>query len=124
SCKANGGLDILLVAMVPRLARRSRHGPPNAILPQSALPCQRPNRSGQYWYPFAEGAALHLPRVSQNLQRPHRHRLLSAAHRGRDRGAHRDLARPWVSPASDWGGGWVWRAGEWRVGGGPRARGA
>ena len=39
-----------------------------------------------------------------------RHRLLSAAHLGRDRGHRRDLARPWVSPASDCGGVWLRRA--------------
>src|SRR5215510_15387410 len=88
-------------------SQEERHGPHNGILPQYALPCERPNRPGQYWYPFAEGAALHLPRVSQNLQRPQRDRLLSAAHLGRDRGARGDLARSWVSPASDRGGFWV-----------------
>ncbi len=36
-----------------------------------------------------------------------RHGLLSAAHLGRDRGARGDLARPWVSRASDRGGVWV-----------------
>src|SRR5215471_17085055 len=80
---------------------------PFRIFYSLALPCQRPNRPGQYRYPFAEGAALHLPRVSQNLQRPQRDRLLSAAHLGRDRGARGDLARSWVSPASDRGGFWV-----------------
>src|SRR4029453_12237071 len=71
---------------------------------------KRPNWPRQYWYPFAERAALHLPRVSQNLQRPHRDRLLSAAYLGRDRGARGDLARPWVPRASYRGGVWVRRA--------------
>src|SRR4029450_2500141 len=92
---------------VPQRYWEDKHGPHDDILPQSALPCQRPNGPGQYRYPFAEGAALPLPRVSPNLQRPHRHGLLSAAHLGRDRGDHRHLARPWVSRASDRGGVWV-----------------
>ena len=33
--------------------------------------------------------------------------LLSVAHLGRDRGHRGDLARPWVSPASDCGRFWV-----------------
>src|SRR5262249_29692464 len=45
-------------------SQEERHGPHDDILPQLGLPCQRPNRPGQYRYPFAEGAALHLPRVS------------------------------------------------------------
>src|SRR4029453_5923810 len=81
----------------------NHHGPRDDILPQYALSCQRPNWSGQYWYPFAEGAAVHLPRVSQNVQRHHRHRLLSAAYGGRDGGARRDLAPPWMPGASVFG---------------------
>src|SRR5215831_8530537 len=92
---------------VPQRYSEDKHGPHDDILPQSALPCQRPNGPGQYWYPFPEGAALHLPRVSEDLQRPQRHCLLSAADLGRDRDARGDLARPWVSPASDRGGLWV-----------------
>src|SRR5215510_11527661 len=92
---------------VPQRYLEDKHGPHDDILPQSALPCQRPNWYGQYRYPFAEGATLHLPRVSQNLQRPQRDCLLSAAYLGRDRGARGDLARSWVSPASDRGGFWV-----------------
>src|SRR5262249_12520102 len=91
-------------------SQEERHGPHNGILPQSALPCERPNRPGQYWYPCAEGAALPLPRVSHNLQRPHRDRLLPAAHLGRDRGARGDLARPWVPRASHRSSVWVRRA--------------
>ena len=33
-------------------------------------------RYGHYRYPFAEGAAVHLSRVRQNLQCHHRHGLL------------------------------------------------
>src|SRR4030095_8151144 len=86
------------------------HGPHNHILPQLELLCQRPNGPGQYRDPFAQGTAVHLSRVSEDLQRYKRHGLLSAAHFGRDRGARRDLARPWVSRASDCGGVWVRRA--------------
>src|SRR5215813_7859463 len=68
-------------------SQEERHGPHNGILPPSTLPCERPNRPRQYWYPCAEGAALHLPRVLQNLQRPPRDRRLPAAHLGRDGGA-------------------------------------
>src|SRR5262245_2197681 len=92
---------------VPQRHLEDKHGPHNDILPPSALPRQRSNRPGQYRYPFAEGAALHLPRVPPNVQRPQRHRLLSAAHLGRDRGAGGDLARSWVSSTSDWGGVWL-----------------
>jgi signal transduction histidine kinase len=76
------------------------HGAHDRILSQRALSCQRPNRPRQYWYPFTEGAALHLPRVAQNLQRPQRYSLLPAAHLGRNGGDRRDLARPRVSGAS------------------------
>src|SRR5215813_14177536 len=107
SCKANGGPDILLVAMFSTHSQEERHGPHDDILPQRELSCQRPERPGQYRYPFAEGAAVHLSHVSQNLQRSQRHRLLSAAHLSRDCGARRHLARPWVSRASDCGGVWV-----------------
>src|SRR4029453_8401458 len=91
-------------------SQEERHGPHNGILPQSALPCERQNGPGQYWYPFAEGAALHLPRVRQNLQRHQRHGLLSAAPLGRNRRPHRDLAGPWLSRARDCGGVWILRA--------------
>src|SRR6266581_7191774 len=100
TCNENGG-PTYSSWQASTHSQEDYHGPHNHILPQSALPCQRPNGHGQYRYPFAEGAALHLPRVSQNLQRPQRDRLLSAAHLGRDRGARGDLARPWVSRASD-----------------------
>src|SRR5215471_3056609 len=73
-------------------SQEERHGPHNGMLPPSALPCQRPNRPGPYWDPCAAGAALHLPRVSHNLQRPPRDRLLSAPPLGGDSGARRDLA--------------------------------
>src|SRR5262249_27599815 len=53
-------------------SQEERHGPHDCILPQWALPYQRPNWYGQYRYPCAEGAALPLLRVSQNLQRPQR----------------------------------------------------
>src|SRR5918911_434426 len=64
SCIENGGPDILLVAMFSTHSQEERHGPHNDILPQRALSCQRSNRQGQHRYPFAEGAALHLSRVS------------------------------------------------------------
>src|SRR5262245_23120701 len=80
-------------------SQEDHHGPHHHILPQWELPCQRPNWPGQYWYPFAEGTAVHLSRVSEDLQRHQRHGVLSAAHLGRDRGTRRDLARPWVSRA-------------------------
>src|SRR6266436_1805774 len=85
----------------------NRHGPHHRILPQSRVPCQRANRPRQYWYPFAEGATVHLSRVSQDVQRHQRHGLLSAAHRGRDRGPRRDLARPWLSRTSHCGSFWI-----------------
>src|SRR5215468_5210601 len=88
-------------------SQEDHHGPHNHMLPPCALPCQRPIGPGQHWYPFADGAALHLSRVRQNLQRPPRYSLLSPAHLGRDRGARGDLARSWVSCASDRGGVWV-----------------
>src|SRR6516162_4570249 len=97
SCKANGGPDILLVAMFSTHSQEERHGPHDDMLPQRELSCQRPERPGQYRYPFAEGAAVHLSCVSHNLQRTQRHRLLSAAHFGRDGRDRRDLARPWLS---------------------------
>ena len=81
--------------------------PTTVLRPNTHCHARGQNRPGQYWYPFAAGAALHLPRVSQNLQRHHRHGLLSAAHLGRNRGDGRDLARPRVSRASDRGGVWV-----------------
>src|SRR5499426_1671659 len=86
---------------VPHRYLEDKHGPHHDILPQSALPCQRPNGPRQHRYPFAEGAALHLPCVSPNLQCPQRHGLLSAAHLGGDGGARRDLAGPRVPRASD-----------------------
>src|SRR5262249_33605386 len=86
TCNENGDPDILLLARFHAQPGGAWHGSHDGILPPSALPCQRPNWPGQYRYPFAEGAALHLSRVSQNLQRPQRDGLLSAAHLGRDRG--------------------------------------
>src|SRR5207244_9762157 len=78
TCNENGG-PTYSSWQASTHSQEDYHGPHNHILPQSALPCQRPNGPGQYRYPFAEGAALHLPRVSHNLQRPQRHGLLSAA---------------------------------------------
>src|SRR5215510_12313172 len=43
SCKANGGPDILLVAMFSTHSQEERHGPHECMLPESALPCQRPH---------------------------------------------------------------------------------
>src|SRR3989441_2205567 len=83
-------------------SQEEHYGPHHRLLPQWELPCQRANRQRQYRYPFAQGTAVRLPRVPQNLQRHHRHGLLSAAHCGRDRGPHCDLARPWVPRARDW----------------------
>src|SRR5215475_4259604 len=94
---------------VPQRYLEDKHGPHNYILPPSELPCQRPNGPGQYRYPFAEGTAVHLPRVPEDVQRHHRDGLLSAAHRGRDGEPRRDVARPWVSRASDCGGVWLRR---------------
>src|SRR5690349_2571614 len=107
SCTANGGPDILLVAMFSTHSQEERHGPHDDILPQRELSCQRPERPGQYRYPFAEGAAVHLSCVSEDLQRSQRDRLLSAAHLGRDCGHRGDLARPWLSRASHCGGLWL-----------------
>src|SRR6266571_4330266 len=76
TCNENGG-PTYSSWQASTHSQEDYHGPHNHILPQSALPCQRPNGPGQYRYPFAEGAALHLPRVSHNLQRPQRHGLLS-----------------------------------------------
>src|SRR4030095_9225233 len=105
----NGDQDILLLARFHAQPGGAYHGSHNGILPQERLPCQRPNWQGQYRYPFAEGTAVPLSRVSEDLQRYPRHSLLSAAYLGRDRGYCRDLARPWLSRTSDCSGVWVRR---------------
>src|SRR5438128_9467940 len=112
TCNANGDPDILLVARFHAQPGGAYHGSHDGILPQEALPCQRPNWQGQYRYPCAQGQPVHLPRVSHHLQRYHRHDVLSAAHLGRDRGQRRDRACPWMSRARDCGGFWVRRAHE------------
>src|SRR5215831_9782845 len=63
TCNENGDPDILLLARFHAQPGGAWHGSHDGILPQSALPCQRPNWPGQYRYPFAEGTAVHLPRV-------------------------------------------------------------
>src|SRR6516225_11720867 len=109
TCNENGDPDILLLARFHVQPGGGDHGSHDGILPQSALPCQRPNRPGQYRYPFAEGTVVHLPRVPEDVQCHHRHRVLPPAHRGRDGEPRRDVARPWVSRASDCGGVWIRR---------------
>src|SRR5262245_13904223 len=109
TCNENGDPDILLMARCHAPPGGAWHGSHDGILPQSALPCQRPNWQGQYRYPFAEGTAVHLPRVPEDVQRHHRHGVLPPAHRGRDGEPRRDVARPWVSRASDGGGVWIRR---------------
>src|SRR5215510_10050799 len=104
TCNENGDPDILLLARFHAQPGGAWHGSHDGIRPQSALPCQRPNWQGQYRYPFAEGTAVHLPRVPEDVQRHHRHGVLPLAHRGRDGEPRRDVARPWVSRASDGGG--------------------
>ena len=63
TCNENGDPDILLLARFHAQPEGAYHGSHDGILPQSALPCQRPNWYGQYRYPFTEGTAVHLPRV-------------------------------------------------------------
>src|SRR5215831_13163032 len=109
TCNENGDPDILLLARFHAQPGGVDHGSHDGILPQSALPCQRPNRPGQYRYPFAEGTAVHLPRVPEDVQRHHRHRVVPPAHRGRDGEPRGDVACPWVPRASDCGGLWVRR---------------
>ena len=75
----NGGPAILLLVRSPTLLE-DKHGPHNDILPQYGVPRQRPNRSGEHWHPFAQGQALHLHAVSQDLHRNKRHGLLPPAH--------------------------------------------
>src|SRR5215475_11198671 len=104
------GTSHTLPRNAPPQPQEDGHGPHNRILPQSGVPCQRPNRPGPYWYSFADGTALHLPRVRQTLHRHHRYGLLSAAHLGRNRHPHRDLAGPWLPRASPCGGVWLRRA--------------
>src|SRR5215510_1758969 len=104
TCNENGDPDILLLVRFHAQPGGAWHGSHDSILPQSALPCQRPNWQGQYRYPFAEGTAVHLPRVPEDVQRHHRHGVLPPAHRSRDGEPRRDVARPWVSRASDGGG--------------------
>src|SRR6516225_2536455 len=106
TCNENGDPDILLLARFHAQSGGVDHGSHNGILPQSALPCQRPNRPAQYRYPFAEGTAVHLPRVPEDVQRHQRHRVVPPAHRGRDGEPRGDVACPWVPRASDCGGVW------------------
>ena len=80
------------------------------MVPQSGVSRQRPNRPEEYWHPFAQGQALHLHAVSQDLCRNVRDSLLSPAHCGRPCCADRHVARPWLSGASYCGGLWVRRA--------------
>src|SRR5262249_5325899 len=63
TCNENGDPDILLLVRFHAPPGGAWHGSHDSILPQSALPCQRPHWQGQYRYPFAEGTAVHLPRV-------------------------------------------------------------
>ena len=43
--------------------------PTTHILPQSGVPRQRTNRPGQHWHPLAQGQALPLHGVPQDVQR-------------------------------------------------------
>ena len=52
------------------------HGPPNGMLPQSGVPCQRPNRQGTNRHLLTQGQAVPLYRVSQDVQDHERHRVL------------------------------------------------
>ena len=60
--------------------------PATVFCPDLECPARGRNRPGHYWHPFAEGEAVHLPAVPQDLHRHKRHRLLPAAHRGGNRG--------------------------------------
>src|SRR5262245_3313171 len=104
TCTENGDPDILLLARFHAQPGGAYHGSHDGMLPPSALPCQRPNWYGQYWYPCAAGPAVHLPRVPEDVQRHHRPCVVPPAHRSRDGAPRGDVARPWVSRASDGGG--------------------
>jgi hypothetical protein len=67
---------------VPQRYSEDKHGPHNDMLPPYGVSRQRPNRPGEYWHPFAQGQALHLHAVSQDLYRNVRDRLVPPAHCG------------------------------------------
>src|SRR5262245_49032706 len=73
TCNKNGGPAILLLGMLPGKAQRGESAwtPRRYSAPiRPVLPEAKPVR--HYWSPCAEGAAVYLPCVSQNLQRHYR----------------------------------------------------
>jgi hypothetical protein len=83
------------------------HGPRHHILPQSGVPRQRPNRSGQHSHPFVQGPALPVHGVPQDVQRHDRHRLVSPADLRGDGQPGGDPDGPRVSSTSDRCGVWL-----------------
>ena len=76
------GIPTYSSCLLPRTARRSiswiprpYSAPIDTVMPEA-------KQVGQYQYPFAQGAALHLPRVSEDLQRPQGTVFYPVAHLG------------------------------------------
>src|SRR5439155_12668591 len=75
--KMGGQTYFFLVCSPATPGEEKHHGPRNHILPQSGMPRQRINRSGQRSPPLGHGPPLPVHGVSQDVQRHERHSLLS-----------------------------------------------
>jgi len=84
---------------VPQQRQEKSHGPHSDILPQSALPRQRPKRPGEYSYPRAAGPAVSVHSLPQDLRSHQGHRLLSSADLCGDDQLRGDVDGPRLSAA-------------------------
>jgi hypothetical protein len=88
-------------------SQEESHEPHDRILPQSGVSGQRPNWPGQHRHPFAQGQAVYVYRVPQNVQCHARHGILPSAHCGRNRDLGGDVAGPRLSAPSHRRGVWL-----------------
>ena len=90
-CDKHGGPIILLLARSPAKPGGLSWTP---RLYSASIGCaQRPGWPRQHWHPLAQGQALHLYAVPQDVHSDQRHGLLSATHLGGGCHHRRNLAR-------------------------------
>ena len=124
ACNEKGVQSYSLLYCSPAKPGEETHqGSRHRILPPSpGVPCQRSNRPGQYWHPFAEDPAVH-PRQCRKTFTYKGTRLLPAAHRGETVVMVITLLAHGCPTQAAWRPSAL-MSGRWRMGGRERADGA